>query len=127
MKAKESVMDLKDCISLVDLAARFAKAKGMAECGYEWQRIAPGRGVDKNTKVGNSLAVLKAIRSFNSTNSKPIQVFNTTGYDGTPKQMMVINKDEVIRLKGYILRGKSKHAAKRKSAAPFKILGEVEV
>jgi hypothetical protein len=118
-------MQLKDVISLVDVAARFAKAKGMEDTGYQWLRIAPGRGADKDTKVGNSLAVLKAIRSFNSVNNKPLQVFNASGYDGTPKMVMVINKDEIIRLKGFILRGRSKRSTTRKSATPFKILNEV--
>jgi hypothetical protein len=120
-------MELKDVISLVDLAARFAKAKGMQDTSYEWRRLAPGRGSDKAVKVGNSLAVLKAIRSFNSVNNNPIKVFNASGYDGTPKQVMVINKSEVIRLKGFILRGKSKQPKVRKSAASFKIIGAVDI
>ena len=57
----------KDVISLVDLAARFSKAKGMQELGYQWMRVAPGRGTKKDEKVGNSLAVLKAIRAFNGS------------------------------------------------------------
>lgn len=120
-------MELKQVISLIDLAARFAKAKGMNETGYQWLRMAPGRGTNKTARVGNSLAVMKAIRAFNSTNSKPIQVFNTSGYDGTPKQIIVISKDDVIRLKGYVLRSSTKRTRRRRSATPFKVIGAVEV
>lgn len=117
----------KDVISLVDLAARFSKAKGMQELGYQWMRVAPGRGTKKDEKVGNSLAVLKAIRAFNTSNSRAIEVFNASGYDGTPKKVMVINKSDIIRLKGYMLRGGGKRVRKRKTATPFKIMGKIEI
>jgi len=120
-------MKHKDVISLVDIASRFAKAKGMSKSGYKWIRMAPGRSSDKDSKVGNSLAVLKAIRAFNASNKKPIKVFKARGYDGTPKLTMVIDKGEVIRLKGFILRGGGNKKALAEKATPFKIVGEVSV
>ena len=78
-------MEMKEVISLVDLAERFAKAKGMVDSGYHWQRKAPGRSANKDQEVGNSLAVMKAIRAFNTTNSKAIKVYNASGYDGTAR------------------------------------------
>ncbi|MEZ5337385.1 MAG: hypothetical protein R3F46_03895 [bacterium] len=120
-------MDLKDVISLVDLAARFAKAKGMDNLDYQWLRTAPGRGSSKREKVGNSLAVLKAIRAFNDSNSKAIQVYNAKGYDGTPKKVMVIEKGEIIRLKGFLLRGGSQKRGRTKETTEFKIIGKAEV
>jgi hypothetical protein len=120
-------MDLKDVISLVDLAARFAKAKGMDNIDYQWLRTAPGRGSRNRDKVGNSLALLKAIRSFNESNSKPIQVYNAKGYDGTPKKVMVIEKSEIIRLKGFLLRGGSQKRGRTKESTDFKIIGKAEI
>lgn len=120
-------MDLKDVISLTDLATRFAKAKGMDQTGYQWLRQAPGRGSDKDTLVGNSLAVIKAIRAFNASNKDSIAVFNARGYDGTNRQVMVIAKNEIIRLKGFILRGASGKPGRKKSTPTFKILGEAEI
>jgi hypothetical protein len=71
-------------ISLAEVASRFAKAKGMEATGYQWLRIAPGRGADKEKQSGNSLAVQKALRSFNQANSgSPIEVYQAKGYDGT--------------------------------------------
>jgi len=119
-------MDKKEVISLIELAQRFAKAKGMGERGYQWLREAPGRSAKKGDKVGNSLAVLKAIRAFNAANSKSIEVFSARGYDGTPKQVMVINKDDIIRLKGYILRSANRKRAVKKSSTPFKIVKKVD-
>ena len=120
-------MQKKEVISLVELAERFNKAKGMSALGYQWLRKAPGRGKHKQENVGNSLAVLKAIRSFNSGNYKPIEVFSARGYDGTPKRVMVINKADVIRLKGFIVRGGGVRRQRSKSSTPFKILGKVDV
>ncbi|GEM_PF-3665210 len=120
-------MDKKQVISLVELAERFAKAKGMDGVGYQWLRTAPGRGTRKTEKVGNSLAVLKALRAFNERNAKPIQVFKARGYDGTPKQVLVINKSDVIRLKGFLLRGGGRRSLRAKAATPFKIVGQVDV
>jgi len=120
-------MEKKQVISLVELAERFSKAKGMGKVGYQWLRQAPGRSTSKSEKVGNSLAVLKAIRAFNTKNSKPIEVLKARGYDGTPKQVLVINKGEVIRLKGFLLRGGGKRAGKAASATSFKIVGKVDV
>lgn len=120
-------MDKKQVISLVELAERFAKAKGMDSIGYKWSRTAPGRGSQKAEKVGNSLAALKAIRLFNERNTKGIQVFKARGYDGTPKQVLVVNKSDVIRLKGFLLRGGGRHGVRTKTATPFKIVGQVEI
>jgi hypothetical protein len=77
-------MQAKEVISLVDLAERFSKAKGMGKTGYKWMRKAPGRSANKEKQVGNSLAVMKAIRAFNATNSKKIIVYSASGYDGSP-------------------------------------------
>jgi hypothetical protein len=119
-------MEKKEVISLIDLAARFAKAKGLQTAGYKWLRTAPGRGTNKEIKVGNSLAVLKAIHAFNNANSKPIEIYKATGYDGTPKQTMVIAKAEILRLKGYVLRNQGKTRAKDVKQAIFKIVGKAE-
>ena len=120
-------MDLKQVISLVEVAKRFSKAKGMDTTGYKWLRAAPGRSKDKGKKVGNSLAMLKAIRSFNARNSSKIKVFDASGYDGTPRKVMVIAKSDVSRLKGFLLRAAKKPSPGAKSATPFKIIGEVDV
>ena len=120
-------MDLKQVISLVDVAIRFSKAKGMDATGYKWLRAAPGRGSNKDEQVGNSLAAMKAIRRFNAKNSKHIKVYAARGYDSTPKKMMVVQKEDVGRLKGYILRSASKPDRGAKAATPFKIISEVEV
>lgn len=120
-------MEKKEVISLIDLAARFAKAKGLQDAGYKWLRTAPGRGTNKEVKVGNSLAVQKAIRAFNSSNSKPIAVYKATGYDGTPKQTMVIAKNEILRLKGFVQRNQGKTRAKDVKQTSFKIVGEADV
>jgi len=121
-------MQLKDVISLIDLGVRFSKAKGMNERGYQWMRTAPGRGMSKEKKVGNSLAVLKAVRAFNLVNSRSIKVLEASGYDGTPKKMMVISKGDAFRLKGFVLRGSGgKRIRRLKSATPFQILGEAKI
>jgi len=119
-------MEIKDVISLVEVAERFAKAKGMEDVGYQWLRKAPGRGASKTDSVGNSLAVLKAIRSFNSNNSKPIEVLKARGYDGTPKQVLIIPKGDVIRLKGYLLRGSSGKRGRKQTTTSFKIVGKMD-
>ena len=119
-------MEKKEVISLIDLAARFAKAKGLQNSGYKWMRTAPGRGTKKDLKVGNSLAVLKAIRAFNASNSKPIDIYKATGYDGTPKKTMVIAKAEILRLKGYVQRNKGKTRGKAVKQTAFKIVGKAE-
>ncbi len=121
-------MELKDVISLSDLALRFNKAKGLDDKGYQWLRKAPGRSANKDEQVGNSLAVRKAIKSFNASNRNRIEVYNAVGYDGTPSKSMVISKDEVIRLKGFIIRGTGKaKASKHTVKAAFKILSKAEV
>lgn len=120
-------MQAKDVISLVDLAERFSKAKGMSKLGYKWLRKAPGRSSNKDKQVGNSLAVMKSIRSFNASNSKKILVYTASGYDGTPSKVMIIDKSDVIRLKGFILRGGGSRRQAARKSAPFKIIGKVEV
>jgi hypothetical protein len=122
-------MDVRDVISLSDLALRFSRAKGMEETGFQWEREAPGRkrGDEDGELVGNSLAVLKAIRTFNASNREPITLYKVAGYDGTNKPTLVISKAEIIRLKGYILRGASKKPGRRKQPAEFRILEEIEV
>ena len=120
-------MEKQTVISLVELAQRFSKAKGMDKLGYQWIRKAPGRSAQKDAMVGNSLAVLKAIRAFNAGSNKPVEVFAARGYDGTPKQVMVIDRADIIRLKGYLLRSTSRKRAPRKSATPFKIVSKVDV
>lgn len=120
-------MQVKDVISLVDLAERFSNAKGMNKLGYKWIRQAPGRSANKEKKVGNSLAVMKAIRAFNSGNNKKIMVYTASGYDGTPSKVMVIDKSDVIRLKGFILRGGGMKKTSKKKAVPFKIINKVDV
>lgn len=120
-------MDKKHVISLVELAERFAKAKGMAKLGYQWLRKAPGRGASKGTNVGNSLAVLKSIRAFNVKNTKPIEVLKARGYDGTPKQVLVIQKNDIIRLKGFLLRGGGLAKGAAATATAFKIVGKVDL
>lgn len=122
-------MEVRDVISLSDLALRFAGAKGMDETGFQWEREAPGRKRDEDDQelVGNSLAVLKAIRSFNLSNREPIVVYKVAGYDGTNKATLVISKADIIRLKGYILRGAARKPGRRKQVAEFRILEEIEV
>jgi hypothetical protein len=121
-------MELKDVISLSDLAKRFSKAKGLQGLGYEWMRQAPGRSANKDQQVGNSLAVRKAIKAFNAANKKGIEVYNAVGYDSTPRKTMVIDKAEVIRLKGFIARSsQSKKKSRKTTAAAFKIVGKVQV
>ncbi|MCH7471836.1 hypothetical protein IIA79_02670 [bacterium] len=121
--AKE--LGAKDVISLADLALRFSKAKGMGKLGYQWKRQAPGSQKDKTQKVGNSLAIVKAVKGFNSTNTNPIPVYNAQGYDGTNRKLKVIKKKDVIRLKGYVQRGSRKPGSK-KAATPFKIVSKAE-
>jgi hypothetical protein len=121
-------MEIRDVISLSDLALRFSKAKGMEETGFQWLREAPGRKRDDSDElVGNSLAVLKAIRSFNLSNREPIILYKVAGYDGTNKTTLVIGKQDIIRLKGYILRGAARKPGRKKVAAEFRILEEIEV
>jgi hypothetical protein len=120
-------MEITHVISLADVAKRFVKAKGMDGKGFKWLRDAPGRGAKKSEQVGNSLAVMKAIRLFNERNSKPIKAFSARGYDGTPKKIIVMDKADVIRLKGFILRSGSKPGKDAKSATPFKIIDEVKL
>lgn len=117
----------KEVISLIELAERFSKAKGMDSVGYKWLRQPPGRGSSSGDQIGNSLAVMKAIRAFNSVNNKPIEVFKARGYDGTPKQVLVIDKSDIIRLKGYLLRGGSGRRGRQPSETKFKIVGRVDV
>lgn len=119
-------MDKKDVISLVEVAERFAKAKGMENVDYQWLRKAPGRGASKEENTGNSLAVLKSIRNFNASNAKPIEVLKARGYDGTPKQVLIIPKNEIIRLKGYVLRGGSGKRGPKQAATSFKIVGKMD-
>ena len=124
--AQQPNIDHGDVISLVDLAVRFDKAKGMQDQGFEWLRRAPGRGSKEDELVGNSLAVLKAIRAFNASNTNGIEVYSASGYDGTAKQVMIINKADIIRLKGYILRGGGvRKTARRRKEIPFRITGKV--
>ena len=99
----------------------------MGKAGYKWMRKAPGRSANKDKQVGNSLAVMKAIRALNSTNNKKITIYAASGYDGTPSKVMVINKSDVIRLKGFILRGGGMRKRSARKAAPFKIIGKVDV
>jgi hypothetical protein len=120
-------MDIKDVVSLSDLAQRFSKAKGMETTGYQWLRQAPGRKKDKDEPVGNSLAILKAIKSFNSSNKDGVVIYRARGYDGTNRQVMVISKSDIIRLKGFILRGVGKKPGRKQTAAEFKILGKVDM
>lgn len=121
-------MEIRDVIGLSDLALRFAKAKGMDESGYLWLREPPGRKSGEETDhVGNSLAVLKAIRQFNASNREPIAVYKVVGYDGTNRPALVIAKVDVIRLKGYILRGMAQRPGRKKSIAEFRIVEEVEI
>ena len=120
-------MEKKKFISLVELAERFSKAKGMGTLGFNWLRTAPGRGTRKEEKVGNSLAVRKGIKAFNSANKRAIEVFYARGYDGTPRRIMVINKDDVIRLKGFLLRSGRSRRRRKKREVPFKIIGSVDV
>jgi hypothetical protein len=120
-------MEKKSYISLVELAQRFAKAKGLTDRGYKWLRVAPGRSAKKDEQVGNSLAVQKAIRAFNAKTNKPIEVLSARGYDGTPRKVMLISKDEIIRLKGFLIRSGGKRSAIDKSATPFKIVGKVDI
>ena len=120
-------MEIRDVVSLSDLALRFSKAKGMDETGYQWLREAPGRKRGDEELVGNSLAVLKALRAFNATNRDPIGVFKARGYDGTNRQVLVIAKSDIIRLKGYILRGMSGRPGRKRTQTEFEILEQVEV
>ena len=116
-------MESRDVISLAELAARFGKAKGVAELG-NWLRASD----NEEEPSGNSLAVLKALRTFNETNSQPIAVYRVVGYKGSNKPTMVVAKDEIIRPKGFILR---RAAAKPKGRAAkevaFRVLEEIEV
>lgn len=120
-------MKQKEVISLIDLAIRFSKAKGMENYGFDWLRNSPGRGSKNSPKVGNSLATKKAIKAFNSSNKNKIPVYKASGYDSTPRKLYVISKDDVIRLKGFILRGGGAKASTGKKAASFKIIEEVDV
>ena len=120
-------MERIDVISLVDVASRFTKAKGMDNVDYQWARTAPGRSANKDQSVGNSLAVLKALRAFNASNKKPIEVFKVQGYDETPKQMLVIYKSEVLRLKGFLLRGGGRKLAMKRPASAFKFIGKADI
>ncbi len=119
-------MDKTDVVSLVEVAERFAKAKGMEDVGYQWMRKAPGRGGSKEENVGNSLAVLKAIRNFNNNNPKTIEVLKARGYDGTPKQVLIIPKSDIIRLKGFLLRGAAGKRGRKQAATSFKIVGKMD-
>jgi len=118
-------------ISLAEVAMRFAKAKGMEASGYQWLRIAPGRGADKDKQTGNSLAVQKALRAFNAANaSSPIGVFKAKGYDGTPRTAVVMGKADIIRLKGFVLRSSrstGRRGRARREAVPFTILGKMDI
>lgn len=119
-------MDRKDVISLVEVAERFSKAKRMGDVGYHWLRKAPGRGASKEENVGNSLAVLKSIRGFNASNAKQIEVLKARGYDGTPKQVLIIPKSQIIRLKGHLQRGSSGKRGPKQVATSFKIVGKMD-
>jgi len=77
--------------------------------------------------VGNSLAVLKALRTFNGTNPRPIAVYRVTGHDGTNKKTLVINKADIIRLKGYILRGAAERPGRQPKVVEFRVLEKIEV
>lgn len=120
-------MKISEVISLIDLAVRFSKAKGMNKCGFVWLRESPGRSKKKSPKVGNSLAVKKTIKAFNGTNKNRIKVYKASGYDSTPRKLYVIAKDDVIRLKGFILRGGGTKVKAGKKATSFKIIEEVAV
>ena len=118
-------------ISLAEVAVRFSKAKGMEATGYQWLRIAPGRGADKEKQSGNSLAVQKALRAFNVANSgNPISAYKAKGYDGTPKTSVIMNREDIIRLKGFVLRAATstgRRGRARREAVPFTIVGKVDL
>jgi hypothetical protein len=118
-------------ISLAEVATRFAKAKGMEATGYQWLRIAPGRGTDKDKQTGNSLAVQKALRAFNTSNpGSPIEVYKAKGYDGTPRTSVIMNKEDIIRLKGFVLRASTstgRRGRARREAVPFMIVSKVDL
>jgi hypothetical protein len=118
-------------ISLAEVANRFAKAKGMDAAGYQWLRVAPGRGADKEKQSGNSLAVQKALRAFNLANGgSPIQVYKAKGYDGTPRTTVVMSRGDIIRLKGFVLRAATstgRRGRARRAEVPFTILEKMEL
>jgi hypothetical protein len=122
MAKKVVAIDRREVISLSDLASRFAKAKGMDTLG-NWIRL------DRSGEFesGNSLAALKALRSFNEVNPLPIAVFKVAGYDGTKKPTLVISKGDVIRLKGYLLRGAKERKGRSPKVVEFRVLEEVKV
>ena len=120
-------MEKKAVISLIELAERFSRAKGMDKLGYQWLRKAPGRAKADDRQVGNSLAVLKAIRIFNANSNRPIEVFKAKGYDDTPKRIMVIGKEDIIRLKGSLLRSRGHLHRRGRPSTRFKILGKVDL
>lgn len=122
-------MERKDVISLAELAKRFSKAKGLNECGYQWLRQTAGRAAKSDEQVGNSLAVMKAVRAFNASNKNPIPLYKATGYTDGPAKTTVLAKADVLRLKGYIVRAAQAKRPRGKSAAKpaFKILAKVEV
>lgn len=121
-------MERKDVISIAELAKRFSKAKGLGDCGYQWLRQAPGRSANKDEKVGNSLAIMKAIRAFNTANKSPIVLYKATGYDNSPARTTIMAKADILRLKGFIVRSSQAKKPRGKSAAKaaFKIVGKVE-
>jgi hypothetical protein len=103
----------------------------MDATGYQWLRIAPGRGADKEKQSGNSLAVQKALRAFNLANSgSPISAFKAKGYDGTPRTSVVMNRADIIRLKGFVLRAATstgRRGRTKRDEVPFTIVGRVEL
>lgn len=123
MAKKEKVLERRELISLADLAKRFSKAKGMDTLGYSWLR--KSRSAEEGS-TGNGLAVLKALRSFNQSND-PITVYKVAGYDGTNKSTLAINKSEVIRLKGFLLRGASGRKGRSPQVVEFRVIEEVAV
>jgi hypothetical protein len=128
MAKKEVAVDRRDVISLAALAVRFSRSKGMDETSFQWLRETPGRKrSDDAEPVGNSLAVLKALRSFNATNAQPIAVYKVTGHDGTNKKTLVISKADIIRLKGYILRGATERRGRQPKVVEFRVLEEMEI
>jgi len=122
MAKNETAMERREVISLGDLATRFGKAKGMDTLG-NWMRL------DRSGEFesGNSLAALKALRSFNEVNPQPIAVYKVAGYDGTKKPTLVISKGDVIRLKGYLLRGARERKGRSPKVVEFRVLEEVQV
>jgi hypothetical protein len=122
MAKKEVAIERREVISLAELAARFGKAKGMDTLG-NWMRL------DRSGEFesGNSLAALKALRSFNEVNPQPIAVYKVAGYDGTKKPTLVIGKGDVIRLKGYLLRGGKERKSRSPKVVEFRVLEEVQI